>query len=345
MAVLRDELARDPATDARFVASRGPGHVALSPLFMIGLCLRMAFERLFGRVDVVHINLASRGSSYRKMVIATCARLLGIPYVLHLHGAEYREFWDALSPTISRRVTRMFEDAAHVIVLGRVWRDFIVNRVPAVGSRISVVPNATGVPALPHVGGGDKVHVLFLGRIGDRKGVPQLGAALLRMKSLPGWRATIAGDGAVEAARERAAELGLSDRVVIPGWAGPEDVAALLAHSDVLVLPSFAENLPVSIIEGMAAGLAIVATPVGAVEDIVTDEETGLLVQPGDVDALTNALTRLVVDEPLRTRLGKAAMAVHRERLNVPHFAASIGNIWRAAAKSRKQVAVAENGQ
>src|SRR5690606_38241464 len=102
-------------------------------------------------------------------------------------------------------------------------------------------------------------------------------------------RATIAGDGDVEEMRTKAAGLGIAGRVAFPGWVGPAEVAELIASADILALPSFAENLPVSVIEGMADGLAVVATPVGAVEDILTSEKSGLLVPPGDVDALTLA--------------------------------------------------------
>ncbi len=154
----------------------------------------------------------------------------------------------------------------------------------------------------------------------------------MRMRELPGWRATIAGDGEVEAARRATVAMGLADRISLPGWVGPDEVARLISEADILVLPSFIENLPVSVIEGMAAGLAVVATPVGAVEDIVTDGESGLLVPPGDVDALTAALTRLVGDPALRARLGAAAMAVHRERLEIGAFARTIADVWREAA-------------
>jgi glycosyltransferase involved in cell wall biosynthesis len=99
------------------------------------------------------------------------------------------------------------------------------------------------------------------------------------------------------------------------------------------VLPSFAENLPLSIIEGMASGLAIVATPVGAVGDIVSDGETGLLVKPGDVDGLTEALTRTVTDPELRRRLGAAALAFHRQKLDVAPFTAAIERVWLEAAR------------
>lgn len=334
MAALRHELERrdDAGIDACFAVSRGSGHVGLSIFYVIGFCFRMLISRIAGHVDVVHINVSSYGSTYRKIIIAGFARLLGLAYVLHLHGSEYRTFWKDDHSFASRRIRAMFEHAARVVVLGRVWRDFVAERAPGAAAKIVVVPNATAVPQLAHTGGGDSVHILFLGRIGERKGVPQLIEALGQLNHVEGWRATIAGDGEVEAARAKSAERELTGRVTLPGWVGPAEVASLIASADILVLPSFAENLPVSVIEGMAAGLAVVTTPVGAVEDIITDNETGLLVPPGDVAALTDALRRLIEDSTLRARLGAAAMAVHRERLELAPFADMLCDVWRAAA-------------
>ena len=334
MGALKGELDRqgNDAMTVRFLASRGSGHFVLSFFYMVGFCLRMLSARFRQRADVVHINVSSCGSTYRKLVIAKCADVFGVPYVLHLHGAKYQTFWSGDDGFLSRRIRHMFERATRVVVLGRVWRDFIAHRAPAAAGRIVIIPNATEIPSLPHVGGGDSVHILFLGRIGARKGVPQLCEALQNIHHLTGWRATIAGDGDVAETRARVVSLGLADRVTLPGWVGPRDVAALLAGSDILVLPSFAENLPVSVIEGMASGLAVVATPVGAVEDIITNEETGLLVSPGNVAALTEALTRLIDDAALRTRLGMAAMAVHREQLELAPFAQALSAVWKAAA-------------
>lgn len=336
MGALKQEFERQEIADidVRFLASRGPGHVGLSIFYMIGFCMRMFAARLAGRADVIHINISVSGSTYRKMVIAACARLLSIPYVLHLHGADYQTFWNGDRSFMSRRIKALFEHAGRVIVLGGLWRDFVASRAPR--SNIAIVPNATAVPSLPRVGGGDHVHILFLGRIGERKGVPQLGEALHRMRHIEGWRATIAGDGEVEAARAKSVALGTADRVAFPGWVGPETVASLIASADVLVLPSFAENLPMSVIEGMASGLAVVTTPVGAVEDIITHEQSGLLVPPGDVAALTEALTRLVEDPALRARLGATAMAVHRERLELAPFVSAICDVWRSVVSEAR---------
>jgi glycosyltransferase involved in cell wall biosynthesis len=336
MASLRQQLDEDaaPGFKVDFVATRGPRHIVFSPLYLAAFLARVAALKAAGKLDVVHINLASIGSTYRKLVIAAWCRALGVPYVIHLHGADYREYWEEqISPWLARRIHTMFVHAARIIVLGRVWADFIARQAPEAAGRIVVLPNASARPSLPHRGGGDRVHILFLGRIGERKGVPQLSEALQRIKGLPNWRATIAGDGEVEETRARVAELGLADRIDLPGWVGPEGVADLLASADILVLPSFSENLPVSVIEGMAAGLAVVATPVGAVEDIMEDELTGLLVPPGDVDALTRALTRVVTDAALRARLGAAAQQFHRRVLDLAPYAEATRNLWRDAAR------------
>jgi glycosyltransferase involved in cell wall biosynthesis len=117
----------------------------------------------------------------------------------------------------------------------------------------------------------------------------------------------------------------------------PEDVTRLLAASDIFALPSFSENLPMSVIEAMAAGLAVVATPVGAVEDIVSHGETGLLVQPGNAGELADALRQLITDAPLRARLGKAAKATHRARLDIAPYVENLTAIWREVADERRR--------
>lgn len=319
MDAVADQLGDAPPPDMQVVfrTTRGQGHIAWSPLLLMRLILGVA-GRPFGRgPDVVHINLSSHGSTFRKLAVSRALRLLGIPYVLHLHGSRFRGFWDKAGQRLSSDIRSMFAAAACVIVLGRAWHDYIGSRVPETATRITILPNATPpVPARSDRPAGPVV-ILFLGHIGPRKGVPQLIEALAGLTDRPGWRAVIAGNGAVDHTRAQLAERGLSDRVTLPGWVGPADVARLLAAADILVLPSFEENLPMSVIEGMAQGLAVVTTPVGATEDIIEDGQTGLLVPPGDAAALREALARLLADPDLRLRLGGAARAFHRQHLEI----------------------------
>lgn len=314
-----------------FIVTRGRRHIAFSalklPLALAGLTVR----RAFGRADLVHINLSSHGSTRRKLLLVSLCRRLGVPYVIHLHGSRMRQYWLATNGDLRQRLNSMFIDAARVIVLGEVWRRFVAEQVPAAADRIVILPNATRATRLLHEPASD-VRILFLGQIGPRKGVPQLIEALSGLPHEVAWSAVIAGDGDLSESQAQITALGLSERVTLPGWVGPADVEVLFARSDILVLPSFDENLPMSVIEAMAAGLAVVTTPVGATEDIIAHGETGLLVPPGEVPPLREAIARLVADPELRFRLGEAARKVHAERLEITPYVDQLRRIWQEAA-------------
>ncbi len=336
MDAIRCVLGADTPHELRIVfgSTRGRGPLLLSPLFLGAFLLRMTGLRLVGRCDLVHVNLASAGSTARKLIIIMAARALGIPYVVHLHGALYRDFFVEAPPALQRRIRRAFGGAARVIVLGGTWRDFTVETLGVSPECVAIMPNAVPIPSCAREPDPDGVtRFLFLGRLGERKGSRALVAALARLKDRPGWRAVLAGDGEIEQTRCAVEGAGLEARVEVPGWLGPGETAARLAGSDILVLPSFAENLPMSVIEGMAAGLAIVATPVGATPDIVKDGETGLIVPPGDVEALAAALVRLIEDGALSQRLGEAAERFHRHNLEIGAYVRNLHSLWREAAQ------------
>jgi glycosyltransferase involved in cell wall biosynthesis len=322
----------DPGFAFHFLTTRGNGSILLSPAHLASAALRLIWLRAIGRADVLHVNIGKRGSALRKLVLCGLARGLRLPYVLHLHGSEFRSYWDCAGPSLSARLETAFGKAARTVVLGTVWARYIADRAP--GARIEIVPNATFAP---EAGPGERppngpVQILFLGELGPRKGVPELVEALAAVPCATAWRATLAGNGAVEETRAEVARRGLEGRVSVRGWAGPEEVERLLRGADILALPSHHENLPMSVIEGMAYGLAVIATPVGAVPDIIAPGETGLLCPPGDPAALAENLRMLVSDAALRNRLGQAARAFHREHLDAPTFVRRLKSVWTAAA-------------
>ena len=219
-------------------------------------------------------------------------------------------------------VRRLFQKATKVIVLGTNWRDFVIDELATPQARVVIVPNAVAGPKdTESFERGKTPSLLFLGQLGARKGVPELVSALgsARLKSLA-WTAVLAGDGDVEKFRNDVQEAGLADRVSLPGWVGPLDVERYLRQSDILVLPAYAENLPLSMLEGMGYGLCPVVTPVGAVPDVIRDGENGLLVPVGDSDALAVALARVIEDEELRQKLGTAARRDFEASYDIRHY-------------------------
>jgi glycosyltransferase involved in cell wall biosynthesis len=329
---LRAQDARSRNVELAFVVSRGKN--VLGSLYNVPwVAIRIAIGALTGRLDVVHLNLASDASTYRKLILSWVCRLFGVPYVIHLHGALFHKFWPGLPAVVRSAVDSFFRNAGAVIVLGEVWRELVASRIPEAAEHIFVVPNATQ-SRLQASGAGITPNILFLGRLGERKGVPDLLRALAALpKDLP-WTATVAGDGEIDTTRQQAKSLGISDRVNIPGWVGADDVERLVDSADILVLPSYDENLPMSVIEGMAAGLGVIATPVGATADIIEHGVTGLLVEPGDVAGLCAAVEQLASDTAWRKRLGRAAREFHREKLDAGRYVDRLSVPWAHAAAS-----------
>ncbi len=184
----------------------------------------------------------------------------------------------------------------------------------------------------PRVHAGRGTRLLYVGRLAAVKGLPVLldavaglaktsqgesslgvNVEVARGNLAPGSAGvtlTVVGDGPDRAWLEgRAVELGIADRVEFVGFQSQAQVRGRLAETDVFVMSSFAEGVPVVLMEAMAAGVPPVATRIAGVAELVEHEHSGLLVPPGDVDALSDAMTRLIDDADLRNRFALAGRA------------------------------------
>ena len=311
--IARDWAARGLRPGLTVIDSAGRHGKWRMPWVFALACLRVLCDGLRGRIALLHLHMAERGSVLRKFVLLHLGHRLGIPVVLHLHGAEFAAWHEALPAWLQARVRGLLRAADLLIVLGETSRRLLTERLGVPPGKITVLPN--GVPAAPQMPPADAAgpcRLLFLGLVGARKGMSELLQALASpgMTAHP-WHLDIAGDGALDTYRQMAATLGLAERTTFHGWTDAAQVSRMLAAADLLVLPSHDEGLPVAILEAMAHGLPVVATPVGAVAEAVRHRQTGLLVPPGDPAALAAALQELVADPALRARLGAAGRQRH----------------------------------
>ncbi len=287
------------------------------------------------RVDVVHLNVSFRGSSFRKALMALPCHIFGVPFVVHFHAATYADFWQHLPRFLQSRLRRFFQSAAEVIVLGDHWRDYVCSELGVLRENVAVIPNGVPGPSTwaPRPASTSPPHVLFLGRLEQRKGAADLIAAFAspRVMARP-WTATFAGDGNAARYERLASDVGLGKRIAFPGWRSPEEVRTLLARTDFLVLPSYAEGQPLAVIEAMAYGLPVVATDVGSIADAVLNEVTGLLVPAGDLTELCAAIERLLTDVTLRGRLGAQARQRWSEVFTVARFVSAVADCWSRVA-------------
>jgi glycosyltransferase involved in cell wall biosynthesis len=199
--------------------------------------------------------------------------------------------------------------------------------------KVLVLPNAVPDPRPASTARepGAQCHFLFLGYLSARKGVPELLQALAHpaLRSLP-WRATLAGGGPVDEYRQQAAALGIGERVRFPGWLEKPQVDQLCGDADVLVLPSYAEGLAMSALEGLSHGLAVITTPVGAHPEVIEPGISGIFVPPGDAEALAAALQSMIENPRLRQQLQQGARARYVEKFDIAGYARRLGHIHEA---------------
>ncbi|MDF9392753.1 MULTISPECIES: glycosyltransferase family 4 protein [Methylococcus] len=303
--------------------------------------MAVAGGRLLGwllarRLVIVHAHSASRGSFWRKSVLCALADLFGIPYVFHVHSGEFGVFYDSeCGPAAKWWVRRTLRRAASVIALTEAWSKVLLVIEPR--ASIRVIGNPVAVhDALPEERESGRPEVLFLGRLREKKGVFDLVRAIpVVLKRVPDTVFTLAGDGEMEAVRRLAVDLGVSDAIKLPGWIKDAEKDAELSAARVLALPSYFEGLPVCILEAMAGGVPVVATSVGGIPELLADGECGLLVPPGDVEALAEALVLVLQDAALRRRLRESAFRRVLNYYAIPSVLCQLDAVYRSILANR----------
>lgn len=238
---------------------------------------------------IAHIHHAAGKSWTRKCLIMRWARALGYRTVMHCHTGHFPAMVERHG---ADRIGRTLRKADAVAVLTSGWADYfrstlgIANPI-VVNNPVEPAPPQPTRPVSP-----DKVRLLYLGAIVQAKGVFDLLEALAALPAELRARVHLTIGGAGEDTRLLADidRLGLTDTVTFAGWITGERKEQLFAASDILLLPSYAEGLPISILEAMARGMGLIVSNVGGIPSLVADGENGFVITPGSIPSLTSAI-------------------------------------------------------
>lgn len=293
--------------------------------------LRKYFKLLLlGRIAAVHVHMSSRASFWRKSLFLFPAFLSRTPTILHLHGSEFAVFYEHECGRIAKGFVRfVFNHVSRVVVLSDVWRHWVSGMCN--NSHVLAIYNPVELPSTRALfEARDEQTLLFLGRLGERKGSYDLLRAVARISAdFPDLRLLMGGDGEIDKVRKEAQRLGIADRVGLLGWVKGPDKTALLNRASVYILPSYNEGLPMGVLEAMAAGLPVISTTIGGIPEAVTDGVEGYLVKPGDIDALAAALRRVLSDSNLRRQMGEAAWLKIESVFSVDRIVPQIEALYR----------------
>lgn len=251
------------------------------------------------------------------------ARLTRRPYVLTAHLGDVPggvpEKTGRWFRWVYRWTPRIWREAASVVAVSEYTKELAQGHydVP-----IEVIPNAVALPNEKDLQQqvGDPPRLVFAGRFQPQKNLPSLVRALAEVKDLA-WSCVLIGDGPEAEQVDRLLQAeGLLDRVERTGWIEPQAVEARLAASDILVMPSRSEGLPVIGVQALAYGLAFVATRAGGLAELVQDGVNGRACEVGDDACLVEGL-RWCLESPERLLQLKRASRAMAERYDLAQIA------------------------
>ena len=270
-------------------------------------------------VDHLHNHIAKASCT----VAMLASQMSGIPYSFTIHGPDIffephhwrideksaRAAFVACISAFCRSQLMCFADQPH-------WDRFHIIHCGVDPARYS---------AAPHTG----AELLFVGRLAAVKGLPILLEAL-RAMDRSGLHLTVIGDGPDRAALEQQAQ-GLP--VSFVGYKSQTEVAQALSRTDVFVLPSFAEGVPVVLMEAMGSAVPVITTRIAGVSELVEDRRSGWLVPPGDGDALRAALDEALADPDRRRAMGQVGRAKVQADFDIASEAARLSSLFTSYAQ------------
>jgi glycosyltransferase involved in cell wall biosynthesis len=280
--------------------------------------------------DLIHVHFAVPAGA----LAWSLGHWTGIPYVLTAHlgdvpggvpektGRWFRWIYPFTPP--------IWRDARRVIAVSEFTRQLAERHYPV---PIDVIPNGVDLSDLDpgKIHPGEPPQIVFAGRFVAQKNPLQIIRTLARLRHLP-WHCVMAGDGPlrpeVEAAIER---QGMGERFTLPGWITPEQVIAFYNESDVLFMPSLAEGFPVAGVQGLAMGLAVIASRIGGWMDLVSQGQNGYLVDPTDEQGYIDAMKDLLSD-PQRLHRFRQASREMADKFNLAGIIEQYARVYQEVA-------------
>ena len=315
------ELGLGKKVELRYISSMEDGNKIKK---MIVACSSyVSFLRHINEYDIVHIHMAAQASFTRKSFFVRKAKKEGKKIIIHQHSADFDDFYFKQSDRKKQnQIKDIFAMADVVIVLSEEWAKFFGENI-CDSNKIVILYNGVIIPEYVKEDYADR-KVLFLGRLGERKGSYDLLKAIPAvLQKVPDAHFYLGGDGDIVQSKKIIDENGLGDYVELLGWVRDAEKEAYLKKCSTFILPSYHEGMPMSVLEAMSYGLATISTNVGGVPQIIENKINGVMINSGNITEIIDSLVEILSDSKVRSKYGKAAYQTIREKFNAE------GNIER----------------
>ena len=256
-------------------------------------------------VKILHVHTAAGTDFRRTAIIVNLAKKKGLKVIIHSHASSFKDYYQESGEKKKKWIRSILNKADILISLSESWKQYYAGLgIPE--EKIVILHNITAYPQIKNVTKQeDKVRMLFMGEIGQRKGVFDLLRAIRnhRKELKDKVMLRIGGNKMEDKLKATINEYEISDIVRFEGFVSGEKKIELLNWANVYVLPSFNEGLPISILEAMSYKMPIISTPVGGIPEVV-DDNNGVLITPGNDEEIYLAIKKYVDNQDLIKKQG-----------------------------------------
>ncbi|MCM3729098.1 glycosyltransferase [Neobacillus cucumis] len=305
--------------------------------FLSGL-LSIFFQLLFNRVDIVHMHMSERGSFSRKFIIFKLSKLFNKRVITHTHGAEFKEYYNESNSKVQSNIRKLLKESDKVITLGENWNDIIKSIEPQ--TKTLILRNSVILPKKINTLNSQEINVLFLAVLINRKGIIDLINSSYKVikeleKEGKSIKFLIAGDGPLlESSINLTKELGIAENFEFLGWIDVNQKEQLLTKTDLFVLPSYNEGLPLSILEALSYGIPVVSTHVGSVNEAVIDGKNGFLINPGNVESLSKSMLNILQSNDFQ-EMGRQSRLLAEDHFNSEKYFEIIEDLYASLMNTK----------
>ncbi|MEE6658418.1 glycosyltransferase family 4 protein [Pediococcus acidilactici] len=237
------------------------------------------------RVQLCHIHMSERGSCSRAIILINISSFFNVPVIVHSHGSEIIGYYNSLSTKKKNVFKKAMNYSSKIIILTPGWGEFwgnIVNK-----NKLVVIPNAVELHNINRkdYNYDNKLNLLFLGFIGDRKGTYDLVRAvkvIIDEYKINNVSLKIAGNGEEDKCKKYVKKLKLENNIDVIGWANKNRKRELLRHADILILPSHFESFGIVVLEALSYKVPVVCGDTGFTKEIISNGKDGFIAKTGN---------------------------------------------------------------
>lgn len=254
--------------------------------------------------DIVHFNVASKGSFIRKYILY---KLIGkkCKKIFHLHGGEFVQYYRKSNKLIKSCIVDMLNGCDLIINVSDYMNNIMLHEFPELASKSVVLNNGVTLSGFKPDIKKKKSKILYMGKLVEYKGIFDLIEAIYNEQSFlreNNWKAVIAGDGDIGNLKNMLKKRGIEDLVEVTGWVSGKRKENLLQEASIVAIPSHIESFGIIAVEAMANGCSIIATKIDGLCEVV-QEKNGYLVEAKDIKGIGEAIEVLVMNRELRSKL------------------------------------------